>query len=490
MVDMRGNLELITKADWLTAGQCSTMGWRRLRAAHTAPNEADLFRLQQGQEIGTLARTLYPNGFLITKVTGKTKEEITRGHIASGTKTLFEATVLAAPFVAKADILQRQNGAWHILEVKSSFEDTSNIKALIDDLAYTVMVFKRGGLAVSTASLVLLSRAYRFSETPARLFDIIDKTEEVLPRTAEFEKAADFRAQALLHDKPPGALLVSACRACDYFGHQCLGAGLAHTVLELPGLHDSKLRWLSAAGIIDLSLAPDDLELNDRQERAKNGALSGKTLVGPGLAEALEAIPWPCRYLDFETVATVLPLYEGHGCHQQVLTQFSIHYRDRVDAEVRHYEYLADASRDCQRELAEALIVAMASEGSIIVYSNFEQTRIKALQDRFPDLNAPLQAILDRLVDLHSLVADYVYHPGFRGSFSIKKVLPALVPTLSYKDLAICDGDTAITRFARMARGEISSADIETTRGELLEYCKLDTLAMVRLHEILLKMAT
>jgi hypothetical protein len=104
-------------------------------------------------------------------------------------------------------------------------------------------------------------------------------------------------------------------------------------------------------------------------------------------------------------------------------------------------------------------------------------------------LAAPLDMILGRLVDLLSFITDYVSHPDFKGSSSIKKVLPALVPDLSYKGLAVADGDTAITRFARMVRGEITGNDIEATRRHLLEYCKLDTLAMLRLHETLHEMA-
>ena len=143
----------------------------------------------------------------------------------------------------------------------------------------------------------------------------------------------------------------------------------------------------------------------------------------------------------------------------------------------------------CQRDLAEALIAALRPPGAIIVYSSFEQTRIKALRHSFPDLAGPLEGILGRLVDLLPIVTECVYHPDFNGSFSIKKVLPALVPELSYTGLAVADGDIAIMRFARMARGEISGADIETTRRQLLEYCNLDTLAMVKLHDALDRMA-
>lgn len=102
---------------------------------------------------------------------------------------------------------------------------------------------------------------------------------------------------------------------------------------------------------------------------------------------------------------------------------------------------------------------------------------------------AHLQAILDRLVDILLLITDYVYHPGFKGSFSIKKVLPALVPELSYSGLAVRDGDTAISRFARMAMGEITGAEAEATSTQLLAYCEMDILAMVRLHEALIRLA-
>jgi predicted RecB family nuclease len=467
------------------------MAWHEMRTDPVPPDEAGLFRMRQGQEIGALARTLFPNGVLVSGRDNHASAVRTQAYIADGThETVFEATALAAPFVAKADILTRIDRGWHVLEVKSSFSGTKDIEKLIDDLAYTVMVFQRFGVPVARASLLLLSREYRYGNAANRLFDVVDKTAEIVKRSAEFNAAADSCARALFHHEPPDPYLGSVCRECAVFGNECLGTGLAHTVLEIPGLHYKKLQQLAAGGIVDLSCLPDDLKLNDRQQRAVKSSLSGQLCVEEGLGDALEGIAWPCYYLDFETVATALPLYEGHGCHQQVLTQFSIHQRDRIDSELRHSEYLADATKDCQRELAEHLIGALSQRGSVLVYSPFEKTRIKALQELFPDLIAPLQAIIDRLVDLHPIIADHVYHPDFHGSFSIKKVLPALVPDLSYDDLDIRNGEAAITRFARMARREIVGDDIETTRQQLLKYCELDTFAMVRLHDKLVALVS
>ena len=161
-----------------------------------------------------------------------------------------------------------------------------------------------------------------------------------------------------------------------------------------------------------------------------------------GLDLALAASKWPCHYLDFETVATTLPLYDGYGCHDQVLTQFSVHHRDSLDAEPSHSEFLA------------------------------------------PDLAylaRPLTAISRRLVDFEKIIRKHIYHPAFGGSFSLKKVVTTLVTDVGYNDLAVRDGSAAIALFAQMARGEVE--DVDEARRNLLAYCRTDTLVMVRLHD-------
>jgi hypothetical protein len=476
----------LAKNDWLAAEQCLAMGWYGRRAAGAGPNEGTLFRMQQGQEIGAFARQFYTDGVLVTKSADETAVDVTQALINDATKKiLFEAAFAAGPFRAKADVLERVGDGWHVLEVKSSFSDTSRIDALVADLAYTTMVLRRAGLKVIKASLLLLSRNFRYGMGVDRLFETIDKSEDVNGLAAHYESRADAQAKALLNDQRPAATLTSACRGCEFFASDCLGAGHAHTVLELPNLHHTKFKKLAAAGVVSLFDIPEDFELTERQQRVRDSALTGQAFVDPGLPAKMQNIESPCHYLDFETVATVMPLYEGHGCHQQVLTQFSVHHRADPTAACTHSEFLVDVSKTDERQLAEALIAVLGNAGSIIVYSSFEKTRIKALQTAFTDLSEPLERILGRLVDLNALVSANFYHPDFRGSFSIKTVLPTLVPDLSYAELAIADGDTAVARFARMAKEELSAEEVQTIRTQLLEYCGLDTLAMVRLHEVL-----
>jgi len=456
-----------------------------LREEPSPPTEADRFRMEQGTHIGVLAQSLFPDGILVNPSGELSVTAITQKLISDqNTNTFFEAAFKFDQLATKADILNRESDGWHVLEVKSSFSDSKSINEYILDLAYTTMVVELCGLTVATSSLVLLNRDYLYGDDPTKLFEIVDKTSEVKEIIAGFVVMREELVSALFRDDQPAHSLSSSCRSCAYFDEDCLGMGIEYTVLDIPSLHHTKLKKLSASIIVDLRYFPDEIAISDVQERAKICMLNNEIYTGLGLQEELDGITWPCYYLDFETVATVLPLYADHGCHQQILTQFSLHSRISADGKLQHCEYLANASKDCQRELTEKLIDALGNEGAIFVYSSFEKTRINAMAELYPDLAEALSSIIERLVDLLIILKEHVYHPKFKGSYSIKKVLPALVPDLSYDGLDIGDGDMAITMFAKMALGEV--VDTDQVRNDLLAYCKLDTLAMVRLHDALL----
>lgn len=473
----------ITKAVWLSATQCRKQAWHTMRANPQPPSESARFRMQQGQEIGELARTFLGPGVLVQAEGNQDVYERTQALTAEEDRPLFEAAFRDDLLVAKADGLIRLEAGWHVVEVKSSFSDTNKMADLIDDLAYTVMVARSCGLEVRQASLLLLSRDYRHGDNVEGLFEFVDQTAAVDAVVATYEGQRPGVIAQLAADNPPAARLVKACKDCDYFKDTCLGNGVDHTVWELPRLGGAKLDRLSDAGVVSLLDTPADLDLTDTQARVLQSVRDNEPFVGPDLRQELDQVQWPCHYLDFETVATVLPLYPGGSCHDQVLTQYSIHTSTAMGQAPTHTEFLADAEQEQERELSEALIEALQGDGSVLVYSSFEKQRLNALADRFEDLAAPIHQIVDRLVDLCAVISKNVYHPGFKGSFSIKKVLPVMVPGLGYGDLAVADGDTAIMQFARMARGEIDGEQAAATRQALLAYCERDTLAMVRLHE-------
>lgn len=474
----------MNKTDFLSATTCTTMAWHQTRQERLQPDEAAMFRMEQGREIGEFARRLFPGGILVHGPNEFCVAETQRLLASEATTTIFEATFRSGAFTAKADLLIRNDDGWDVLEVKSSFSNSAKAgKEYVDDLAYTVMVLRRAGIMVKRSVLVLLSREYRYDNPVDRLFAFVDKTDDVDVRARTFEDGADAICAAVLAERTPQPELKRACRSCYFFKTACLGSMHEHTVLELPKLHHATFKKLCAAGIVDITDVPTDFKLNGLQQRAKAVAESGETFVAPELGNELAAIEWPCHYLDFETVASIMPLYDGHGCHHQVLTQFSVHHRESLDAAPSHSEFLADAEESQERLLAECLIKVLGAQGAIVVYSNFENVRVKALVEEFPDLADPLNAIRARFVDFERIIRKHVYHPAFAGSFSLKKVVPALVTDVSYDGLAIADGDNAIATFARMARGEIEN--VAEARKNLLAYCETDTFVMVKLHEIL-----
>ena len=475
----------ILKSHWLDARRCAAKAWLSLRAPSGPIPESSQFLLDQGREVLLKARELFPGG-----VEGQTPER-TRALMADpAVPAIFDAVIEADPFETTIDILQRLPDGWHLWEVRSSLSTRGNQRRgdsrdLISDLAFSTMVLQRAGLDVARASVALLSRDYRFGDPVRKLFEIVEKSYQVDQRVDEADSNIDHIGQILLGDQAPEPVFCPSCRKCEFFATECLGAGLQHTVLEIPGLRTREIKMLADAGVVDLAQLPDDFPLNERQQRAKECALTGNRYVGRQLGEQLQSVEWPCYYLDFESVMTALPLFPGHGCHRPVLTQFSLHRRPGWEYPPTHSEYLADPTRDCAREFAEALVAGLGWRGSIFVYSEFEGTQIQAMAELYPDLAPALRGIHARLVDLLPIVQRHVYDPAFEGRSTLKKVLPALVPDLSYDGLAIRDGGTAVALFARMAKGEIAGEQAVLVRQQLLEYCRMDTMAMVRLHETL-----
>ena len=189
-------------------------------------------------------------------------------------------------------------------------------------------------------------------------------------------------------------------------------------------------------------------------------------------------------HLDFETYQSAVPPFNGLKPYQQIPFQYSAHYEN--NGTIEHCEFLADHSNDSREAFAKALINDMNKEGDILVYNiGFERGRLNELIRILPKYQDQLEAIIDRMKDLMIPFKEkWYYVPAMKGSYSIKYVLPALVPSLSYENLEINNGSSASSTYANLHT--LSELDqINQTRKNLLEYCKLDTFAMVKILEVL-----
>jgi hypothetical protein len=232
--------------------------------------------------------------------------------------------------------------------------------------------------------------------------------------------------------------------------------------------------------IFDLT---EDVLLGGAANRQRRAVQTGQIIVDPGLADALACIAPPVAFLDFETVGLAIPVWNGCHPYDQVPVQFSCHVEDAA-GHVTHHAWLAEGPADPRPELAERLVTACAGAHTIVAYhAPFERQCIVQLAEAVPSLAAPLGSIAERLVDLLPIVRNHVYHPDFGGSFSLKRVLPALVPEARYDELAIAGGQAASLELARLLlRGdEIAPAEREALQRALFEYCHLDTRGLVEL---------
>ena len=471
----------VTKKLFLKSIKCFTLGWlTNSEPSQPVESVSAMFRIEEGLEIHNRSRNIFKGGSLVQGDNVSSAEQTIRLLRDENISVIFEATFLVDGYIAKADILKREPSGWHIFEVKSGINDK---KEYVDDLAYTAMVAEHTNLQIAGCSLMLLSKDYRLGIDDEKLFVKVDHTEDVLKQAKEFEGFWDKIPKVIFQSSKPAPILKWECKGCVIF-KECIGKDTKNHIFDLPRLSQKKFLQLIDSNIINIEDIPNDFQLTPNQAKVNDSVKAGQPIIDKeGLRDALESIVFPAYNLDFETVQTAIPLYSDIAPYAQIPTQYSLHICSGPGQVSNHFEYLADPLRDCRRELAEKLLSDCGNQGSIIVYTSFEKNRIKGLVDICPDLKSDLLVLIDRIVDINKMISENYYHPEFQGSFSIKRILPVLVRDLKYEDMDVSNGLDASATFAYLVKGKYDDEEAKEKRKQLLEYCKLDTLAMVKLEE-------
>jgi len=471
---------IINKKQFLDTLFCPTLGWLLKHSPPEDPQSpSEQLRIDQGLEIHNRARNLYPEGVMVLGDNISSAQKTQQLLSDPSTTVIYEATFIWKDFIAKADILIKDGSKWKIIEVKSDANDDTK---LVDDLSYTTFVAHSAMLPISTCSLLLVNKEYRLGMSDENLFVEVDHTNDAFARAGEFIELSNDVAYVLSESPKPAPELKWECKDCDIF-EDCCGAGVENHIFDLPRLSHTKFCQLKDMGALNIVSIPEDFKLTDVQAKVRRAVVTGEPVINSkGLRKAIDLIAYPAHFLDFETTQTCIPLYESIAPYNQLPTQYSIHICNESEI-VEHREYLDDPEQNYSRILAENLIRDCGSEGSIIVYTSFEKTIIKGLRGTFPDLADELNGLLYRLVDLCDIIRRNYYHPGFHGSFSIKTVLPVVAPDMGYKGMEIDNGMDASALFAYMAIGKYDAEEVKKIRANLLSYCGLDTMAMVKVLE-------
>ncbi|MFB3076803.1 MAG: DUF2779 domain-containing protein, partial [Lysobacterales bacterium] len=246
----------------------------------------------------------------------------------------------------------------------------------------------------------------------------------------------------------------------------------------------AKLGAWVAAGFTDMCAVPFD-RLSEKQQRMQTVTRSGNPELLPGAYDFVKSIEYPRYYLDFETIMPAVPIWAGTRPYETLPIQWSCHL-ESAPGTVEHAEFLDLSGDPPLRRLAESMLRVLGKEGPVLMYTSYERTVINGLMARFPDLEVPLQAIVERLVDLHPPTQQFYYHPAMAGSWSLKSVLPTIAEDMQYSELkGIQEGTAASEGYLEAIQPDTSPERKAELKQQLLQYCKFDTAALVRLVQFM-----
>ena len=484
---------LLSKSSYMKGWQCPKALWLYRNRKDLLP-ETSLQKqamLDTGKEVGRLARQLFPDGVdcsPVSPVDFGPSLATTQEAIAKGASVLYEAAFQHDGVLAAADILVRTANGWHAIEAKSS----SGIKdEHIQDMALQSHVVQGAGLSLTDVSIAHINTSYvrQGAIDVQRLFTVSSVKAKVDVERIEVPARIASLKTMLAAEAGPTLSIGPYCddpHPCDFHHHCWEHVPKERSVFDLT--RGGKRVWgLYERGILRLEDIPSDEKLTPTQQVQVDGWKRDATIMDRArIAEFVQSLQYPLYHLDFETFNPAIPMYEGTRPYQQVPFQSSLHMQASPVAEPIHKAFLGDGTGDPREAFIEQLLNDLGPTGDILTYNVvFERGRLTELAHDLPHHAIAIASILPRLKDLMlPFQKGWLYLPAMNGSYSIKKVLPALVPELDYSSLNVKEGETVSLLYGQLCSG-LFTGDVEQLRADLLAYCAMDTMAMVRVHEVL-----
>jgi hypothetical protein len=444
-----------------------------------------------GHNTGFLAQQLFPGGIDASRGNPQEVKQAvayTQHLIASGQQVIYEAAFSDGYTRCYMDILALIDGRWEAFEVKAS---TSAKDYHYQDIAFQYHAIRQAGLDLAEISLVHLNNKYiRRGEIDInQLFTKVRLTDKA--RAMQPDVISNLAAmQTMLNQPQPADIPIGAyCTnpfPCDFYGH-CHINEVDDMYAGMKGIKKVKIEKLREIGVSSLEEIPPSFAFTSKEWVVLKGLLNDEISHNKeALKRFVDHLQYPLYFLDFETFMPPIPLYNESRPYQQIPFQYSLHIQETPESKPVHLEYLGTPPEDPRPLFIKNMIDQLGNSGNIIVYNKaFEQSRIRELARDFPAFADDLLPLNERIVDLMMpFQRQYLYTPDMKGSYSIKAVLPALVNNISYDDLDIQEGGTASLTYQSLYTDN-DPVSIATKRKNLIEYCTLDTLAMVKLlHHI------
>lgn len=491
-------MKLLTKTDFIHYLRCPESLWLTKNEPDEAKKGELSFFLQkiidEGYEVEAYAEQLFPDAI---KLPDDNDAKVTLRTLKQGHNHFFQAAFETPEGgFARVDVLELlSDGTWHLYEIKSSSQvSTKKSHNHIFDACFQKYVLEENGLNVSRVSIIHLNKEYRRQGEiePSELLETTEVTNEVTKEypiiSRKIQDALKYIELSKIDKNQCSCLRKTRSNRCDnfdYFNSQLP----KHPVHEIRRITEKKLTALLNSGYVSLSEVPDNFALNNSQKSQVDSFRKNQPQIEiETIKTKLNGLGFPLHFYDYETYSSAIPKLDGIGPHQHIPFQVSIHTLYE-NGDMEHFEYLGE-KMEIPNGMIEAMKEFTETQGTFISWhASFENSRNKEMALVLPKHGNYLDYISGNTFDLEEIFTEDYIDYRFTGSSSIKKVLPVLVPELSYDNLEVQDGTMAMDVWGRMVlRNDIPDDETRRIRKDLLAYCKLDTLAMVEIYQYLIQL--
>lgn len=490
----------LSKSDYLLYLKHPAWLWLKKRDRDKLPVPGD--NVQAILDAGTLfesyAEQRFPDGLRLSFEDYQEYSELTQATkdvLQQNVQTIFQGRFEAGDLTCIVDVLDRtEDGAvntYDLYEIKASSKAKPEH---VLDLAFQVTVLERAGYNIRTVSVIHVNKDYvrQGPIDPQKSTAVTDITKKVRAKLATTERDIDNALQTIAQADCPD---ISPRYAANGGMQEWLSIFRnlrpdipPYSIYDLCSASAKAIGQLEDEGIMCIVDIPSTFKLTAKQRQQVEATQHGRPIIDiPQIKSFLDELQYPLYFLDYETLSGTVPHFDGTQAYQQIPFQYSLHVIESPGAPVRHKEYLHRINSNPVEPLSEQLQKDISTKGSVITwYKSFEKgcnTLMGELDPKFTDF---YEQINGRIVDLIDPFANGWYvDKACLGSASIKSVLPVLVPELSYKTLGIQEGQAAQRLWMEAVLDGKHADQKEQILDDLVEYCGLDTMAMVKIYEIL-----
>jgi CRISPR/Cas system-associated exonuclease Cas4 (RecB family) len=487
-------IPVISKSDFVKYIECPRYAWLWKNKPELRKGQIRTRIMTQGDAVEKIAHGLFDKGEEVED-NYQAGADHTRKLIKEGVQVIYQATAMTDKFLARADIMVRDKDGkrWHLYEVKSSTKEKPEHHG---DLAFQYNAFNEFGMEIASIHLIVVNNQYIFNKKKGieadKFLKTIDLTEQIQLNAKNYADMMKMAHKVIIGPSEPKGSFIKKLQynQPSAFDEYYWKGVPKFSIYDTGGIFEKELIQLSEMGIMEIDNIPDSFFKNEKKNFQVQLTKQKTSYIDKeAIQSELDGLEYPLYFLDYETIMPGIPRFDQMKPYKHIPFQYSLHVLDKPNGELKHYEYLHIENSNPMPALLASLKSQIGKKGSVLVWNkSFEMMCNRLMGEQNPEYSVFMDSINRRIYDLKDICNKYYLDYRFKGSASLKNVLPVLVPELSYENLEIQDGSIASDQIMDLIEGKATTPD--KLKEDLLEYCKRDTLAMVKIFEYLKKIIT